>query len=216
MVLLNKVSHHYDRHNIVNLPDLKLVKGEQLVVYGLSGCGKSTLMNIIAGLLKPSSGTVRIDGTEIYHLNENKRDQFRGRCIGMVFQQMHLINTLTVLDNIRLAKYMAGLKQDDNKINRVLNQLEIADKRKSYADELSQGQKQRVSIARAVINGPGLILADEPTSSLDDKRSMDVIKLLKSQADEYGATLIITTHDQRVKDKFEKTVEIKLNKEYTL
>ena len=209
MVKLEKAAHHYDTENIVRLPDIDLKQGEQLLVHGLSGSGKSTLLHIIAGLLSPTTGRVIINNTEIYFLTENKLDKFRGRHVGVIFQQMHLIDTLSVFENIRLAQYLAGVEQNESRIYQVLAQLEIPEKANSWVDELSQGEKQRVSIARAVVNDPKLILADEPTSSLDDKRSEQVIKLLKDQAARYHATLIISTHDQRVKHHFDKHIEIK-------
>lgn len=209
MVNLQNTAHHYDRDNIVGLPDITLNQGEQILVHGLSGSGKSTLLHILGGLLSPTTGTVVICDNEIYFLSESNLDKFRGQTIGMIFQQMHLVDTLTVFENIRLAQYMAGLQQNESRIREVLNQLDIAEKENSFTDELSQGQKQRVSIARAVVNNPKLILADEPTSSLDDKRSEQVIALLKEQAEIYNATLIISTHDSRIKPHFAKSIEIR-------
>lgn len=208
MINLQHAAHHYDSENIVSLPDITLNQGEQLLVHGLSGSGKSTLLHILAGLLGPTTGKVVINDTEIYFLSESNLDKFRGQTIGMIFQQMHLVDTLTVFDNIRLAQYMAGVEQNENRIHEVLNQLDIPEKKNSFVDELSQGQKQRVSIARAVVNHPKLILADEPTSSLDDKRSEQVIALLKEQAELHDASLIISTHDSRVKSHFSKSIEI--------
>lgn len=209
IVKLEKAAHHYDTENIVRLPDMDLKQGEQLLVHGLSGSGKSTLLHIIAGLLSPSTGRVIINNTEIYFLPESKLDKFRGRHIAVIFQQMHLIDSLSVFENIRLAQYLAGVEQNESRIYEVLAQLEIPEKANSWVNELSQGEKQRVSIARAVVNDPKLILADEPTSSLDDKRSEQVISLLKDQAARHHATLIISTHDQRVKHHFDKHIEIK-------
>jgi putative ABC transport system ATP-binding protein len=208
MISLKKAVHHYDRNNHVALPDIELETGKELLVMGLSGSGKSTLLHILAGLLRPTTGKLTINGTDVYALSESDRDRFRGRHAGVIFQQIHLVNSLTVRDNLRLAQYMAGVKNDDARILNLCDSLGIADKMNSYTDQLSQGQKQRVGIARAVINEPDLLLADEPTSSLDDKRSRDVINLLKEQASRHGASLIISTHDQRVKDHFTRTVSL--------
>jgi len=213
MVKFQNAAHHYDSENIVHLPDIDLSQGEQLLVHGLSGSGKSTLLHIAGGLLSPTTGKVNIVDTEIYFLSESDLDKFRGQNIGIIFQQMHLVEPLSVFDNIRLAQYMAGVEQNENRIREVLNQLDISEMENSYVDELSQGQKQRISIARAVVNNPKLILADEPTSDLDDKRSEHVITLLKEQAARHHATLIISTHDQRVKPHFGKRVEVKQLKE---
>ena len=149
-----------------------------------------------------------VNGTEIYKLSESARDKFRGKNIGIIFQQMHLIDSLTVLDNIKIAQYMAGEPSDVAKIKSICGQLEISDKLHQYTDQLSEGQRQRVGIARAVVNEPAVILADEPTSSLDDKRAEDVVKLLLEQASEHHATLIISTHDSRVKRHFKNVVNL--------
>jgi len=208
MVNLQHAAHHYDSENIVSLPDIILNQGEQLLIHGLSGSGKTTLLHVLAGLLSPTTGKVLINDTELYFLSESNLDKFRGQTIGIIFQQMHLVNTLTVFENIRLAQYMAGVEQNEKRIREVLKQLDIPEKESSFSDELSQGEKQRVSIARAVVNHPKLILADEPTSSLDDKRSEQVITLLKGQAQLYDASLIISTHDSRVKSHFSKSIGI--------
>lgn len=214
MISLKSVRHRYNSVNTVELPDIDLQSGTDLLVLGLSGSGKSTLLHILAGLLKPTEGSYTLQGTNLYSLNESERDQYRGKNIGVIFQQMHLISTLTVFDNLKLAQYLAGLKPNSERIEQLCTDLDIADKLKSFPDELSQGQKQRVSIARAVVNKPVLLLADEPTSSLDDLRSNDVILLLKDQAEKNGATLIISTHDHRVKSHFNNVVDIdKIQKE---
>lgn len=216
MIQLRDSFHRYNSTTIVPFPDLMIEKGDQLLILGLSGSGKSTLLHVLAGLLRPTKGRYRIDETDLYSLNEGRRDQFRGRHIGVIFQQMHLINTLTVKENLKLAQYMAGQKVDESKVLQICGELDISDKVNTYTDELSQGQKQRVSIARAVMNDPLLILADEPTSSLDDIRSGEVLSLLKFQAERTGATLIISTHDQRVKDQFSNRVELSKNHQEVL
>lgn len=199
MISIQNVQHIYDSDTAVHLPDLDLAVGEHHLILGLSGSGKSTLLHILAGLLKPTQGRIMIDDTDIYSLSESARDTFRGNRIGIIFQQMHLIDSLPVIDNLRIARYMAGQMQNDDKIRTICEQLQISEKLHSFTDTLSQGQRQRVGIARAVMNSPTLILADEPTSSLDDKRADNVMQLLKAQAEQCNATLIISTHDSRVK-----------------
>lgn len=208
MILLQNCIHHYNRQTTVNLPDLNIENGRDLLITGISGSGKSTLLHILAGILNPSKGSYEINGTNIYSLSESKRDRFRGKHIGIVFQQWHLIQSLTVADNIHIARYMAGLKTDQEKVKKLCDTLDIGDKRNSFPDELSQGQKQRVAIARAVVNDPVLLLADEPTSSLDDLRSENVIELLKKTASLTGASLIVSTHDSRVKKHFENVQDL--------
>lgn len=208
MIELRNAHHRYNFSTDILLPDLTANRGEHLLIIGLSGSGKSTLLHILAGLLRPSEGLLKVNGTEIYNLSESARDKFRGKNIGIIFQQMHLIDSLTVLENIKIAQYMAGEPSDIPKVKKICGQLEIGDKLHNYVDQLSEGQRQRVCIARAVVNDPVLILADEPTSSLDDKRADSVVKLLFEQASEHNATLIISTHDSRVKGHFENVINL--------
>lgn len=202
MIDLKNALHRYNQNTTVPLPDLSVGKGEEMLILGMSGSGKTTLLHVLAGLLRPTEGQYSLNGTDLYSLGESQRDRYRGNHIGLIFQQMHLIRSLTVSDNLRLANYMAGQKTDEKKIQKLCSDLGIHNKMNSYPDELSQGQKQRVAIARAVMNEPVLILADEPTSSLDDLRSEAVVELLREQARETDAALIISTHDQRIKSHF--------------
>lgn len=208
MILLRQSIHQYDSKTKIPLPSLNLEQGEDLLISGQSGSGKSTLLHVLAGLLRPTQGSLTIQDTDLYSLKESKRDRFRGKYIGIVLQQIHLVDALTVQKNLELAQYMAGAKVDPSKIKQICSELEIDDKLDSYIDELSQGQRQRVAIARAVVNQPVLLLADEPTSSLDDERAETVIQLLKTQAKRCKATLIISTHDQRVKNHFSNVINL--------
>jgi putative ABC transport system ATP-binding protein len=208
MIALQNCIQSYNRDTVVNLPDIRLGKGENLLVTGLSGSGKSTLLHILAGILHPTQGTYQIDGSDLLSMSESERDRYRGTHIGIVYQQMHLVTSLNVANNIQLARYMAGLKPDLNRVKQVCETLDIGNKLNSYPNELSQGQKQRVAIARAVVNDPVLLLADEPTSSLDDLRSENVINLLKESAAISGASLIVSTHDSRVKKHFENVLDL--------
>lgn len=202
MIELRGIEHRYEEEIVLSLPEFSVERGNHVLILGLSGSGKSTLLHIMGGLLRPTKGTVSVVGTDLSSLTGHKLDQFRGKHIGIVFQQMHLLASLTVEENIRLASYLAGEPQDAKRIKEVLADLDLSEKATAYPKTLSQGQKQRVCIARAVINKPDLILADEPTSSLDDVRSENVLELLIKQAELYGATLAIATHDQRIKPHF--------------
>jgi putative ABC transport system ATP-binding protein len=177
---------------------------ENWLLLGASGSGKTTLIHILTGLLRPEGGKVFINDTDIYSLSQKNLDIFRGRHIGLIFQTPHMIKSLTIRDNLKIAQSFAGLPVDNKRIDEVLETLGIQEKSTKYPYELSQGQLQRVSIARAVINKPAAILADEPTSSLDDKNAAIVLNLLISQSVINGSALIISTHDKRVKDKFTK------------
>lgn len=177
---------------------------ENWLLLGASGSGKTTLIHILTGLLRPEKGKVFINDTDIYSLSQKDLDIFRGQHIGLIFQTPHMIKSLTIRDNLKIAQSFAGLPVDNKRIDEVLETLGIQEKSTKYPYELSQGQLQRVSIARAVINKPAAILADEPTSSLDDKNAAIVLKLLISQSVLNGSALIISTHDKRVKDEFTK------------
>lgn len=179
---------------------------------GASGSGKTTLLHILAGLRQPTAGTVRIAGTVLYELPSSKADQFRGQTIGLVLQKPHLLPTLTVKENLLLAQYMAGLKQDTQRITEVLRMLEMDAKHNALPHQLSQGQAQRVAIARAVLNRPKLILADEPTSSLDDENALKVLQLIETQAQTCGATLVIATHDARIKSRISQQFHLQSTK----
>lgn len=202
MFNLKHIVHRYQGKTVLDIPLFESQEQAQWLVLGPSGSGKSTLIQIMAGLLKPDQGSVSVAGRDLYTLKESVRDQFRGKNIGIVFQQMHLLPTLTVTQNLQIARYLAGLPAAPGEIDRILNSLDLGHRATAYPHQLSQGQKQRVGIARAVINNPKLILADEPTSSLDDSRCEQVIHLLMEKAQACEATLVVTTHDQRIKSRF--------------
>ncbi|WP_293741847.1 ABC transporter ATP-binding protein [uncultured Pedobacter sp.] len=205
MIKISSLVHVYDQGRSLKFPDWEIGDMEQWLLLGASGSGKSTLLNIIAGLLKPGQGEVLINGTDLYALSARERDSFRGKHIGIVFQKPHLIRSLDVLDNLELAAVMAGLPVDHERNLSLLADLGISELAKNYPDQLSQGQLQRVSVARALVNKPDLLIADEPTSSLDDENAGQVIRMLAIQAKDNGAALLIATHDARVRDHFTKT-----------
>lgn len=194
-----QLAFSYQNAPSFRLPDIQLGPGEELLVLGKSGSGKTTLLNILGGLLEPHKGQVNVNGTSLYSLKGNSLDKFRGKNIGIVFQKPHLLSALNVLENLRVANFFIG-KDKGDLIEKSLVELGIAHKKKAKVNTLSEGEAQRVSIARALANEPKLILADEPTASLDDENAETVIRLLKSQAKRLGAALIVVTHDQRVKN----------------
>ncbi|WP_412467698.1 ABC transporter ATP-binding protein [Pedobacter sp. KLB.chiD] len=205
MINIKSLSHVYEQGRRIKFPDWEIADMDQWLLLGASGSGKSTLLNIISGLLKPTAGKILINDTDLYALTARNMDRFRGRHIGIIFQRPHLIRSLHVLDNLELAAVMAGLPVDRERNLQLLHDLGIEDQAKRYPDELSQGQLQRVSVARGLVNKPDLLIADEPTSSLDDDNAVQVVKMLTSQAKDNGAALIIATHDQRVRDHIGKT-----------
>ena len=196
----------YDNNLELNFPDIKTSK-ENLLILGASGVGKTTFLHLLSGLLKPINGEIDLLGTKISQLKMSEMDRFRGKNIGIVFQKPHFINSLTVKENLQLAQYISK-KNDKNRIQSLLESLGIEDKANKKTQNLSQGEKQRVSIALAIVNSPKLILADEPTSSLDDLNCDKVINILKNQASKYKAKLIIITHDYRLKKHFKNTLSL--------
>jgi putative ABC transport system ATP-binding protein len=204
MIRTESITHSYQSQNLLQFKDWEIGSTEQWLLLGESGSGKTTLIHILTGLLKPEKGKVFIDGTDIYSLSQKDLDIYRGQHIGLIFQRPHMIKSLTIRDNLKIAQSFAGLETNNNRIDEVLVTLGIHEKGKNYPYELSHGQLQRVSIARAVINRPAVIIADEPTSSLDDKNAAIVLELLMSQSALNESTLVISTHDKRVKDEFTK------------
>src|SRR5690554_2374583 len=199
MLRTKHLKFQYDASVEFTVDDLSLSPGDELLILGKSGSGKTTILNILAGLLPPDQGEVILDGVSIYQLSGTRLDQFRGKNIGIVFQKPHLLQPLSVEENIWLANFFVA-NPKSHKAAHLLEELGISDKRNAKVATLSEGEAQRVSIARALANSPKLILADEPTASLDDDNAQAVIRLLQSQAKKLDAILIIVTHDQRVKE----------------
>jgi putative ABC transport system ATP-binding protein len=208
MISIKSVAHSYKDSKPISFNDWQINNGEQWLLLGESGSGKTTLLHILTGILKPKQGEVNINETSIYNLSSKNLDQFRGRNIGIIFQRPHLIKSLTIAENLLLAQSFAKLPEDHQRIDEVLKSLNILNKKDALPATLSQGQLQRVSIARAVINKPALLIADEPTSSLDDKNAEAVLQLLMQQSGLNQATLIVATHDKRVKDAFTHTYNL--------
>ncbi|GAB3414110.1 ABC transporter ATP-binding protein [Niabella aquatica] len=189
-------------------PDIRCSAGNILLVTGSSGKGKTTLLHLLAGLLKPESGSIYIGKTDITALSAGALDKFRGQKTGIIFQQPHLVASLSVMDNLLLSPYLAGIQTNKNRAKELLAQLNIAEQANKKPSHLSQGQLQRASIARALMNAPVLVLADEPTSSLDDENCHKVARLLREQAAMSNAALVIVTHDQRLKQIFHQKIEL--------
>ena len=207
MINTKGLNFKYNDQASFSFPDINLGKDENLLIIGSSGIGKTTLLHLLAGLLESNSGSINLYGQDISKLTQHQIDKFRGQNIGIVFQKPHFVNSLTVKENLQLAQYL-GNKKDQNRIIDILSSLDILDKENKKPKKLSQGEKQRASIAMAIVNSPKLILADEPTSSLDDENCDRVIKLLKKQASEFEAQLIVITHDNRLKKHFKKSIKL--------
>ncbi|MCP3928230.1 MAG: ATP-binding cassette domain-containing protein [Bacteroidetes bacterium] len=202
MLQTNNLHYSYDRDNFLRFPDIHCKKGEQWLLLGQSGTGKTTLLHLLGGLRSPQKGSVMVAGKDISQMKSSQLDQFRGQHIGIIFQKSHFLHALTVEENLLLAQQLAGVKTSKSRVSSLLEHLNIADKIHSKTTALSQGEQQRVAIARALINRPDVILADEPTSALDDANCQEVIQLIEKEAQEVGATLLVVTHDQRLKALF--------------
>ena len=208
MVRIENLSYRHNTTNVLNFADWKFEQDAHTLILGQSGSGKTTLLHLLGGLLKPTTGRITIGETEISTLKPTALDHFRGKNVGFVFQTPHLIQALNVEENLFLAQYLAGLPKDRDRVQEVLRKLNLSNKGKSSVYALSEGQAQRVVLARAVLNRPQLILADEPTSSLDDEHCNSVIELLLEQAASHQACLIIATHDQRLKNKITRQMSL--------
>ena len=193
----------------LHFPDIKCRHGEHWLLLGQSGSGKTTLLHLLGGLRRLDSGTITIDGQNITTMPESKLDSFRGQHIGIIFQQSHFVRALTIRENLRLGQTLAGLPADNDRIDEILQRLGIGEKANIRPHRLSVGEQQRASICRALVNKPKLILADEPTSALDDYHCTEVISLLREQAEAENITLLIVTHDNRLKSIFDKSIDLK-------
>ena len=212
LVQLAAVSCRYDSRAAasppIKLPDLRIAIGQHTLLLGPSGSGKTTLINCIAGLQRVSAGRVDVEGTDLATLSTRQRDQLRGARIGMVMQRLHLISAMTVRANLQLAQRLAGHAVNGMRIESLARELGIFDKLDKFPRQLSQGEAQRAAIARALVNQPPLLLADEPTSALDDASCNAAICLLLQHARLHNATLIVATHDARIKPHFSNVVHL--------
>jgi ABC-type lipoprotein export system ATPase subunit len=204
-VLLEGVARTYPGRGGAPVEALRVGRWEvpalaQVAVTGASGSGKSTLLHVLAGILVPDGGKVRVLGTDLAALPEAARDRFRGRSVGLVFQSLNLFRGLTAFENLLAAPLFAGraARADRERARALLDRVGLADRAAHRPGEMSLGEQQRVAIARALMNEPPLLLCDEPTGSLDERNRDEVVALLRSVAEERKATLVVVTHDPAV------------------
>ncbi len=203
-----QLAYQYPQGVRLEFPDIHMAKNQHSLLLGDSGKGKTTLLHLLSGLSKPTHGAVFLMGQDLYALSGSSLDAYRAKNLGFIFQEAHLLKNLTVLENIKLAQRLAENVVDTASILQLLADLQLQDKADALPNQLSRGQKQRVAIARAIVNKPGLLLADEPTASLDDKNTELVLNLLLTIASSYGSTLLIATHDKRIKDHFTQAYQL--------
>ena len=208
MLSVESLSYSYDGNHKISFPDFQVQEAKTLLVLGESGKGKTTLLHLLGGILLPQNGRIKLLGTEMNTLKGKSLDAFRAANVGIIFQEAHFIRSLNVSENLMFVQSLAGMQIDQGEILKLLEGVGL-DHRKNYPiDKLSQGEKQRLNILRAVITNPKLILADEPTSALDDSNCTKVIQLLLSLVEKVKASLVIVTHDNRLKDQFSNKIEL--------
>lgn len=204
MLRTSNLSYKYPQLDLINFPDITVKASQPLLICGDSGCGKTTLLHLLAGLRTPSGGSIFIGDEELTNKQPAEVDEFRGQQIGIVFQQAYFIESLTVRDNLLVSPFVSSSIDEEA----VARRLQIEALLSRYPHQLSSGQQQRASIARAVMNSPKLILADEPTSNLDNKNCSHVIKLLQEEAENNEAALLIVTHDDRLKYEIRDFIDL--------
>ncbi|MBT6584609.1 MAG: ATP-binding cassette domain-containing protein [Gammaproteobacteria bacterium] len=198
---------HYDQP-LINIASFDVARHECVGLIGPSGCGKTTFIHLIAGLLQPIRGHIQINGVDLSQLSERETDRLRGRYMGVVFQRLHLIPSVSVIDNLLLAQRFSRTKVDRSYAVNLLEELGIAALKEKKPSQLSQGQAQRVAIARSLAHRPALVVADEPTSALDDGNAADAMRLMRTLTAHADAGLVIVTHDQRVRREVDRVVNL--------
>jgi lipoprotein-releasing system ATP-binding protein len=208
MIETKDLTYQYDKGKVIEFENISIKAGETLLVLGKSGVGKTTLLHLLALLLKPKTGKITINNTDITALNAAELVNFRAQNIGLVFQKPHFVSSLSVKENLLLPNYFAGKSLEIIHLNNLAASLGFENYLYKKTSQLSLGEQQRVAIARAIMNNPKIILADEPTSSLDDENCKNVIALLQNQAKQINACLVIVTHDQRLKNEFSNQITL--------
>lgn len=210
----HQLQFRWSKHQptVLDIPELHIAQGERVFLFGPSGSGKTTLLNLLAGVTQPSQGELHVLGQPMHRLSGRKRDRFRAQHIGIVFQQFNLIPYLSVTDNVRLACHLAGQTNKDtgDRIHQMLAALGLQDSLwERSAHSLSVGQQQRVAVARALINGPQLLIADEPSSALDSDHRDEFMHLMMQAADKQHSTVIFVSHDRALQNHFSRHIDLR-------
>lgn len=211
IIQTSNLTYSFSKGPSLIFPSIQAEENSELLILGSSGTGKTTLLHLLAGLRKPTSGEVEVNGVKLSSLSGGSLDRFRGKNIGVVFQTSHFVQSLSVIDNVLLAPYFSNNKVSKSDAERMLDRLNILSKKNKKTATLSVGEQQRVAIARALLNNPSLILADEPTSALDDENAKEVLNLLREQTHALKAALLIVTHDNRLKDEVKQRIELTIS-----
>jgi putative ABC transport system ATP-binding protein len=206
LVSARDIRHRIGSREILALDALDLAAGAHCLLLGRSGAGKSTLLNILCGLITPSDGEIAIDGAPMSRLQPGDRDALRRKTIGLVFQTLRLIPALSVRDNLLLAQRIGRGTREEAHVQSLIDSVGLGHRANAKPRQLSQGEAQRAAIARALVTRPKLVIADEPTSALDDENAAAILDLLFATAAETGASLLVATHDNRIRSRFAETV----------
>ncbi|VTY12891.1 Lipoprotein-releasing system ATP-binding protein LolD [uncultured Prevotella sp.] len=211
MIEIKGVTKSFGSLQVLKGIDLCIEKGEIVSIVGPSGAGKTTLLQILGTLDKPDSGSVVVDGIETSTLSTNKLSEFRNKHLGFVFQFHQLLPEFTAIENIMIPAYIAGMKNKEahNRAEELLAFMGLSDRANHKPNELSGGEKQRVAVARALMNNPAVILADEPSGSLDSKNKEELHKLFFELRDKFGQTFVIVTHDETLATLTDRTIHLK-------
>lgn len=205
---IDNLAFSYDESPLLAIDRFDVSVHESVAVLGPSGCGKTTFMHLIAGLLRPQKGSIQINGTDITRLTEGAIDRIRGQYMGIVFQRLHLVPSISVIDNLLLAQRLSRSPIDRTYAESLLARLGLEDLEDQMPSRISQGQAQRVAIARSVAHRPSLLVADEPTSALDDRNAAEAVNVLRDLTDSTGAALVIVTHDERVRSRMDRVFDL--------
>lgn len=208
MLTVESLTYGYDTKAQFSFPSFTLKRGANTLITGPSGTGKTTFLHLMAGLLPAQHGSITINDTIVSALSRDAMDRFRGHYIGLMFQRLHLLPHISVMENLLLACTMAGRQPNHSRANMLLEELSVHYRKDQLASRLSHGEAQRVAIARALINEPLLILADEPTSNLDEVNCARLMTLLINQARRTQATFIVTSHDHRIRQFFPEQIAL--------
>jgi len=198
MLICENLSFSIDGHKLISDINFSIKNQKDLLITGPSGVGKTTLLSILCGLQKPTEGNIKYNNINLYDLKEDKIDDFRGKQLGIVFQNFNLINSFTIKQNLDLANTVSTSQESDH-LYKLLQRIGLAEKSHLQVSKLSTGEKQRLAVARAFIGNPKWVFCDEPTSSLDDKNTDIIVNLIKEESLRSKASLILITHDKRVR-----------------
>lgn len=205
MIFIKNLKKSFDHEYIIDIPEITFENGTSYIFFGPSGCGKTTLLNMIAGVIPCDNGQIIVDGLDIGGLSPVKRDEYRLKAVGYVFQEFHLLEKMTVEDNLRLLELELKQKLD---IDKALAALGITSKKQKRVATLSSGEKQRVAIARALIKEPALMLADEPTGNLNPRLAGEIMSVIGGCAEKLNIPVVTVSHDYSMKGYFDVALEL--------